>query len=109
MQDRRGVGETSGLDRNAGEERNLALDPVDEQAGQSVDNVAAHGAAQTAAVEQHDILARPLDEEMVEADLAELVDDNRGRRHAGLLQHMIEHGRLPTAEKTGQQGDRNQG
>src|SRR5580693_7347054 len=48
-------------------------------------------------------------EREIEADLAELVDDDRGRRHAGLLQHVIENRRLAAAEKTGQQGDRNQG
>ena len=109
VQDRRRIGEAGGLDHDAGEERDLALDPVDKQIGQGVDDVAAHGAAQAAAVQQHDILARPLDQQMVEADLAELVDDDRGRRHAGLLQHMIEHRRLAAAEKAGQQGDRDQG
>jgi hypothetical protein len=41
---------------------------------------------------------------MVDANLTEFVDDDRGRGHAGLLEHMIEHGRLAAAEKTGQQG-----
>ena len=42
----------------------------------------------------------------VEPDLADLVDDDGGRRHLGLLQHMIEDGRLAAAEKSGQQGYR---
>ena len=33
MQDRRWVGETGGLNRDASEERDLALDPVDEEVG----------------------------------------------------------------------------
>ena len=109
MQDRRGIGKPGGLDRDAGEKRNLALDPIDKQVGQGVDDVAAHCAAQTPTVQQHDILARTLDEKMVEPDLTELVDDDRGRRHAGLLQYVVEHGCLPAAEKAGQQGHRNQG
>ena len=108
VQDRRRIGEPGGLDRHTGEERDLAFDPVDEQIGQGVDDVIAHRAAEAPAVEQHDVLARPLDEEMVETDLAELVDDDRGRGHVGLFQHMIEHGRLAAAEKTGQQSYRDQ-
>ena len=108
VQDRRRVGEAGGLNRDAGEERNLALDPVDEEVGQSVDDVVAHRAAQTTAVEQDDILARAFDQQMVKADFAKFVDDHRRRGHAGLLQHMIENGRLAAAEKTGQQGYRDQ-
>jgi len=40
---------------------------------------------------------------MVETDLAEFINDHRGRRHAGLLQHVVEHGRLAASEKTCQQ------
>jgi hypothetical protein len=98
------IGEAGGLDHDAGEPRDLALGAVDKQARQGVDDVVAHRAAQAAAVEQHDILARPLDQQMVETDLAEFVDDDRCCHHAGLLQHMVEHGRLAAAEKTGQQG-----
>jgi hypothetical protein len=61
VQDRRGIGETGGFDGDTGEERDLALDPVDEKVGQGVDNVVAHRAAEAAAVQQQDILARPLD------------------------------------------------
>ena len=108
MQDRRRIGETGGFDRDAGEIWDFALDPVDKQVGQGVDDVAAHGAAQTPAVEQDDILVRPLDQQVVEADLAELVDDDRRGGHVGLLQHVIEHRRLAAAEKAGQQRDRDQ-
>ena len=108
VQDRRRVGEAGGLDRDAREERDLTLDPIDKEVGQGVDDVIAHGAAQAAAVEQHHILARTLDEQMVEANLAEFVDDDRRRRHAGLFQHVVEHGCLAAAEKAGQQGYRDQ-
>ena len=104
MQDRRWISEAGGLDYDAGEPRDLVLGPVDEQARQGVDDVVAHRAAEAPAVEQHYILARPLDQQMVETDLAEFVDDDRCRRHAGPLQHMVEHGRLAAAEKPGQQG-----
>ena len=51
---------------------------------------------------------RALDQEMVDADLAELVDDDRGRGHLGLLQHVVQDGGLAAAEKAGQQGHRDQ-
>jgi hypothetical protein len=109
VQDRRGVRETGRLDRDAGEIRDLAFDPIDKQGGQGIDNIAADCAAEAAAVEQHDILARAFDEKMIEANLAELVNDNRCCRHARLFQHVIEYGRLAAAEKTGQQGHWDQG
>ena len=43
-----------------------------------VDQVAAHGAAQAAGREQHHAVLDVLDQQMVEADLAELVDDDGG-------------------------------
>jgi hypothetical protein len=106
VQDRRRIGQAGGLDHDAGEPGDLALGPLDEhsRSRQCVDDVVAHRATQAAAVEQHDILARPFDQQMVETDLTKFVDDHRGRRHAGLLQHMVEHGRLAAAEETCQQG-----
>ena len=108
MQDRSRIGEPGGLDHHAAEMRDLAVGPADEQVQQGVDDVAAYGAAQAAAVEQHDIVGGALDQEMVDADLAKFVDDDCGRRHLGLLQHVVQHGRLAAAEKAGQQGNRDQ-
>ena len=104
VQDRCRIGKASGLNHDAGEPRDFVLSPVHEEARQGVDDVVTHRAAQAAAVEQHDVLARPLDQEMVQTDLAKFVDDDRRCRHAGLLQDVVEHGRLAAAEKTGQQG-----
>jgi hypothetical protein len=102
------VGEPRGFDSDTSEKRDFAFDPVDKQIGQGIDDIAAHRAAEAAAVQQNDILARLLDQQMVETDLAELVDDDRGSGHVGLFQNMIEHGRFAAAEKTGQQRHRNQ-
>ena len=102
MQHRRRIGQAGRLDHRAGEIGHPPLDPVDEQIGQRVDDVAAHRAAQAAAVQQYDILGRAFDQQVVEADLAEFVDDDSGRRHAGLLQHVVQNGRLAAAEKPGQ-------
>ena len=107
MQHRRRIGQAGRLDHRAGEIGHPPLDPVDEQIGQRVDDVAAHRAAQAAAVQQYDILGRAFDQQVVEADLAELVDDDRGRRHAGLLQHVVQQRRLAAAEKPGQHRHRN--
>jgi hypothetical protein len=104
VQDRRRVGEAGGLDHHTAEKRDLSFNAVDKEAGQGIDDVVARRAAETPAVEQHDLLARPLDEQMVETNLAKLVDDHRRRGHPGLLQHVIEHCRLAADEKPGQQG-----
>jgi hypothetical protein len=43
---------------------------------------------------------------VVDADLAELVDDDGGARHAGMAQQPVQQGGLAAAEKAGQHGDR---
>jgi hypothetical protein len=62
VQDRRRIGEPGRLDDDPSEMRYPALHPAYEQIDQSLGDVAAHRAAQAAAVEQHDIFARPLDQ-----------------------------------------------
>ena len=79
---------------------------IDEQIDQRVGDVAAHRAAQAAALHQHDIVGGLFDQQMVDADLAEFIDDHSGRRHFRPLQYMVQHGGLAAAEKPGQQGYR---
>ena len=55
-----------------------AVVEVAQQLFERVDEVAAQGAAQAAALQQHDAVVDRLDQQMVEADLAELVDDHGG-------------------------------
>ena len=109
VKNRRGIGEAGRLDHHSGKARDPALGPVGKQLSQGFNQGAPRRAAEAAAVQQHNVLARPLDQQMVEADLAELVDDHRRRRHAGLLQHVVERSRLAAAEEAGQQGYRDCG
>ncbi len=66
-----GVGEPGGLDDDRVETAAPLHQPVDD-----VDEVAAHGAADAAVVHLEDFLVRADDEVVVDADLAELVDDH---------------------------------
>src|SRR5262249_27438844 len=43
---------------------------------------------------------------VVDADLAELVDDDRGLVHGRVAQQVLEERRLPAAEESGDQADR---
>src|SRR5262249_37126414 len=69
---------------------------------QSVDQVAAHGAAQAAGLQQHHVVADIFDEQMVERHLAKLVDNNSGFRQCGVFQQPIEQCGLSGAQEAGQ-------
>ena len=77
LQHRRRIGEAGGLQDHAAEAwRGRCRDRA---AGvQRVDQIAAQRAAQAAALQQHHVVVDRLDQQMVEADLAELVDDDGG-------------------------------
>jgi len=80
--DRRRVGQPRGLDHQAAEEGHLPpLAPAVEVAD-GIGEVAADGAAETAALEQDRGGVDPLQEMVVEPDLAELVDQHGGFPHA---------------------------
>ncbi|MEJ0068991.1 MAG: hypothetical protein WDO24_09985 [Pseudomonadota bacterium] len=66
---RRRIDQTARLDHHA-VERGTPLLEADKRIGK----IAADRAAKTAIAEQHDILARRLDEVVIEVDVAELVD-----------------------------------
>jgi len=59
-------------------------------------------AAQASGLQRDDAVLAGLDQLVVEADLAELVDDDRGSRKSGLAQQMAEQCRLAAAEKAGE-------
>ena len=62
--------------------------------------VSAHRAAQAAGVEQHPVLGRRRNQQVVDPDLAEFVDDDCGIRERRLLPQVIEQRRLAAAQKT---------
>ena len=59
------------------ERRHRAARALRVEVGQRLHEIAAHRAAEAAGVEQHHVLRRRGDEQVVDADLAELVDDDR--------------------------------
>jgi hypothetical protein len=61
----------------------LAIVERAQQPLQGIDEIASDGAAQAAGGEQHQPIIGMLDEEMIEADLAEFVDYRRYRRAPG--------------------------
>src|SRR3546814_10991235 len=89
-------------DHDAVEGGHLALGAALVQRLQRVEQVAAHGAAETAGIQQDRILVDALDQRVVEADLAELVDDHRHPVHSRVRQQRLQQGGLPTAEEAGQ-------
>ena len=87
-------------------EGGAAVVEIAQQPLQRLDEVAAQRAAQAARRQQHDVVVDLLDQEMIEADLAELVDDHRGVGERGIAQQAVEQRRLAGAEEAGQDGER---
>ncbi len=107
LHDGRRIGEAGRLDDDARQGLDLAgLHAVD-QFGERIDQLAAHGAAQAAIGKLDDGIARRLDQKVVDADLAEFIDDHRRVVHGRILQDPVEKRRLSRAEKAGDDGDRN--
>jgi len=96
------IGEAGGLDDDGVEFSLAPHQPVDD-----ADEVAAHGAADAAVVHLEDFLVGAHDQLIVDADLAELVDDDGVFLTVRLGQDAVEKRRLAGAEIAGEHGDRN--
>ena len=101
LRDGRGVCQAGGLDDDRVEAA-LAL----HQALDDADEVAAHGAADAAVVHLEHFLVRADDELVVDADLAEFVDDDGVALAVRLAQDAVEEGGLAGAEIAGEDGRR---
>jgi hypothetical protein len=101
-----GVGEAGGLDHGAAELGHLAAAALWKKFAQRIHQVAAHRAAQAARVEKHDVLADLAHQQVIEADLAELVDEHGGLPHGGVGEKMVEECRLAAAQEPGDDGNR---
>ena len=77
VQDGRGLGEPGRLEHDAGKGRQRARFPAREDVAQGLDEIAAQGAADAAAVDQDRVARQPLVKQMVEPDLAPFVDDHQ--------------------------------
>ncbi len=100
--DRHRIGKARGLDDDAVEAAGAA-----HQAFDDADQVAAHRAADAAVVHLVDLFVGLDDEVVVDADLAELVDDDRIFLAVVLRQDAVEQGRLAGAEIAGENGNGN--
>ena len=100
LRHRRRVGEPGGLDDDRVELALAPHQPVDD-----ADEVAAHGAADAPVVHLEHFLVRPDDEVVVDADLAELVDDHGIFLPVRLRQDAVQQRRLAGTEIAGQHRD----
>ena len=76
---------------------------------QRLGQFAAHGAAHAARLQQHHRVVDALDEMVVEADLAEFVDQHGGVGERGIGEQALEQRRLARAEKAGEEMDWREG
>ena len=100
LRHRRRIGEAGGLDDDGVELALAPHQPVDD-----ADQVAAHGAADAAVVHLEHFLVGADDQLVVDADLAEFVDDHGVFLAVRLGQDAVEQGGLAGAEIAGQHGD----
>jgi hypothetical protein len=99
------IGESGGLDDHP-RERGAAIVEIAGETLQRLDEVAAHGAAQASRGQQHDAFIDLLHQQVIETDLAELVDDDGSIGEPGVAQQAIEESGLAGAEKAGQHAQR---
>ena len=92
LQDWRRIGEPRGLDHQGPKGRHLASYPLLIEPAQGLDQITANAAAEAAAVQQHRLLVDSFHQQVIQADLAELVDDHRGLRHGRVGQQMSQQG-----------------
>ncbi len=100
--DRHRIGKAGGLDDDAVETAGAA-----HQAFHHADQVAAHGAADAAVVHLVDLFVRLDDQVVIDADLAELVDDDRIFLAVIVGEDAVQKRRLAGAEIAGEHGDGN--
>ena len=100
------IGKPGSLDQHTREGRNLPPQPLHEQVAQAAREVATDTAAEAARIEQDDVVVDLVDQVVVDADLAEFIDQHGSIRHRRLLQQVIEQRRLAGTEEAGEDGDR---
>lgn len=105
LQHRRRVGEACDLHDDTG--NLLTIRHAARQAFQGLDEVAAHSAAQAAGIQQNRFIIQSFDQQMIQADLAELVDQHGGIAHLGQSQQAVQQRGFASPEKAGEHGDGN--
>ena len=100
--DRSGIGDAGRLDDDALERRHASAGAAHEEVPQRFPQAALEPAAQAPRIQQQHVVLAALDEEVIEADLAELVHDDRGVRERRPPQKQVQQRRLAAAEKPGE-------
>jgi len=108
LQDRPGLGKPAGLHHDAFKSRNVAARDAALEAQQGFGEVRAHLAAHATAGKQHHILARGLDQHIIDADRPELVDDDGRVADRTALERRIEQRGLPRPQRPRQHQNRGQ-
>ena len=103
MDDRSWIGQSRCFDQDAPERGNNPLSTLPQQVLDRLHQASVQRAADAAALEQDDLLTGSFHELMVEADLAELIDDNGRVLHRGRPQQMPHQRGLAAAEEAGDQ------
>jgi hypothetical protein len=103
--DRCRIGKPRRLDDEAVELRHRSPFAAIVEIANGLAEIAPDGAAQTAALQDHHALVDPLKEMVIEADLAELVDEHRRIAEFRRGQQALEQSRLAAAQKAGDEVD----
>ena len=106
VEDRRRIGEPRGLDHHPAERVDAAVVAAAQEIFERRDQVAAHGAAQAAGAEQDHPLIDRLDQQVVEPDLAELVDDHHRVGERRIAEEAVQQRGLARAEEAREHGER---
>ena len=101
------VGQAGGLDQQPADRRDLAAQAAHEEILEGAGQFAAHGTAQATRVEQHHPLGLDLDQVVIDADLAEFVDQHHRATQPRLAQQVVQHRGLAGTEKAAEHADRN--
>ncbi len=109
LQDRADVGEPAGLDQHAAEVRDLAAVAVGDELAQRDLQIRTGVAAQAAVAEQRHLVLRRAQQRVVDADRAELVDDQRGAAALRRIEEAAHQRGLSRAEEAGDDRDRQPG
>ena len=104
-QGRKGIRQPGRLDDDPIEARDQALGSPRVEIDQRLGELAAHGAADASGIEQDDVLVDPIEEMVVQPDLAELVDEDRRALQGRVGEQVAQQRRLARPEKAGQQVD----
>ena len=85
-----GVGQSRRFDHDAVEGLDLAAATPRQQVVDGVDQITANGAAQAAGGQFDDVLVSALDQQVVDTDIAELIDDDGGIGKERILEQEVE-------------------